>query len=90
MTRWTDRLKAPRDPGLDIPTSKVRKRVAMLPTSELVMVIENTVSQVGKNVYDSTKSEHEPQAMGHLLEAETGAEALVEMVRELRARRAAL
>lgn len=87
---WLDKIKAPEYRGVDASTSKIRKRIKMLSTHELVMVVETTVSTVGKNVYDSTHAPDETQAVGHLVEAETGAEALVEMVRELRARRAAI
>lgn len=89
---WLDRIKAPQDRAtyVDAPPSKIRKRIAMIPTHELATLVETTVSQVGRHVYDSQHSEDETQAIGHLVEAETGAEALTEMVRELRARRATL
>lgn len=89
---WLDKIKAPsyRPDGEELHGSseRIRRRVSMLPTNELVTMVETTVSQIGKNVYDSTREPDEPVAIGHLVEAETGAEALTAMISELRARRA--
>lgn len=62
------------------------KRIGMLPTHDLVAFIDTTVSQVGKDVYDAQRGSDDVQAAGCLAEAEAGAEALLEMVRELRSR----
>lgn len=87
---WLDKIKVEKD-RTDFQAadpSKIRRRLKMVATHELVTIVETTVSEVGRNVYDAQHAGDEAQAVGYLTEAEMGAESLIEMVRELRARRA--
>lgn len=61
--------------------TKLEKRVAAIPTPELVMWAENSLAVIGKNVYH-----HQRDGKHALAEAEIGAEALLAIVRELQKR----
>ena len=61
--------------------TKLQKRISGIPTSELVVWAENSLFAIGKNVVH-----HQRDGIDAISEAEMGAEALLEITRELKRR----
>lgn len=69
------------------PPSAVVRRMKTLPDSELISWIDNTAISAGRNSSKGSRSERIEDQAAYLYEAESDAEALTAMIRELRARR---
>ena len=69
------------------PPSAVVRRMKLLPDSELITWIDNTVISAGRNSSRGSRSERVEDQAAYLHEAESDAEALLAMIRELRDRR---
>lgn len=61
--------------------TKLQKRISGISTPELVMWAENSLAVIGKGVYH-----HQRDGIDGLNDAELGAEALLEIVKELKRR----
>ena len=73
-------MKILKKAGQPQPT-KLQKRIASIGTSELVTYVETTLYGIGKNIAGTG-----PKTDSSYLEAEENAEALLEIVRELKKR----
>lgn len=61
--------------------TKLQKRISGIPTNELVTWAENSLYVIGKNIVH-----HQRDGIEAISEAEMGAEALLEITRELKKR----
>lgn len=78
-----------RDPRTDVSPdhATIQRRVKSILDHELATWIDNAVVSCGRNVTHGLRAEREEEQFAMLAEAEMDAEALLAMVKEIRARR---
>lgn len=75
------------DAGASTDHATIQRRVKAIPDHELATWIDNAVVSCGRNVTHGLRAEREEDQFAMLAEAEMDAEALLAMVKEIRARR---